>query len=144
MVSVLGTVEIFVEMAVSSASSESDSITCAILTISRAELQQLNFERIFPKLEEKGILPKGFTSIMKSKTASEKSNVLKNVLQAKDDKEFLTFLEVVAAEDDDDFREPTMEFVAMVSNFPKYEDYCHSCKSNLLGRSCEGMDSSDS
>ena len=129
-------------MAVSSASGESDSTTYAILTISRAELQQLNFDRIFPELEEKGVLPKGITKIMKSKTASEKSNVLKNFLQAKDDKEFLIFLEVVAAEVDDRFSEPTKEFMAMVSKFSlefsKYEDYCHSFKGKLLDRSCEG------
>ena len=123
-------------MAVPLVSGEADSITCAILTISRAELQQLNFDRIFPELEEKGVLPKGFTNIMKSKTASQKSNVLKNVLQAKDDKEFLTFLEAVAAEDDENFLEPTKEFMAMVSNFSKYEDYCHSLK--LLHPPSEG------
>ena len=95
-------------MAVSSVSGESDSVTCSILTISRAELQQLNFDRIFPELEEKGVLPKGFTNIMKPKAASEKSNVLKTVLQAKDDKEFRTFLEAVADEDDEHFLEPTL------------------------------------
>ena len=114
-------------------SSESTSITSAILTISRAELQQLNFDRIFPQLEEKGVLPKGITAIMKPKTASEKSNVLKNVLQVKDDKDFQTFLEVVADEDNHHFLEPMQEFVAMVSQFPKYEDYCHSVKTKLLG-----------
>ena len=106
---------------------ESESITCALLTISRAELQQLNFDRIFPELEEKGVLPKGFTNIMKPKAASEKSNVLKTVLQAKDDKEFRTFLEAVAAEDDERFIEPTKEFMAMVSSFSK-----------LLYPPCEG------
>lgn len=125
-------------MAVSSAPSESDSITCAILTISRAELQQLNFDRIFPELEEKGVLPKGFSNVMKSKAASEKSNVLKNVLQAKGDKEFLTFLEAVAAEDDERFSKPTKEFMAMVSSFTEYEDYCHSFESKVLLPSCEG------
>ena len=117
---------------------ESTSITSAILTISRAELQQLNFDRIFPQLEEKSVLPKGITTIMKLKSASEKSNVLKNALQVKDDKDFQTFLEVVAAEDDDGFLPPTAEFMAMVSEFPKYEDYCHSVRTRLLGLSYEG------
>ena len=126
-------------MAVSSVSGESDSVTCSILTISRAELQQLNFDRIFPLLEEKGVLPKGFTNVMKSKAASEKSNVLKTVLQAKDDKEFRTFLEAVADEDDEDFLEPTKEFMAMVGNFSEYEDYCRSFESKLLHPSYEGI-----
>ena len=121
---------------------ESDSITCALLTISRAELQQLNFDRIFRELEEKGVLLKGFTNIMKPKAASEKSNVLKTVLQAKDDKEFRTFLEAVAAEDDERFIEPTKEFMAMVSSFSEYEDYYHSFESKLetklLYPPCEG------
>ena len=125
-------------MAVSSASGESTSVTYAILTISRAELQQLNFDRIFPELEEKGVLPKGITTILKSKTASEKSNVLKNALQAKKDKDFSTFLEVVAAEEDDRFLKPTTEFMAMVSKFSEYEDYCHSLTSKLLGLPYEG------
>ena len=119
-------------------SGESTSIS-AILTISRAELQQLNFDRILPQLEEKSVLPKGITAIMKLKTASEKSSVLKNFLQVKDDKVFQTFLEVVAAEDDDGFLSPTAEFMAMISESPKYEDYCHSVKTRLLGLSCEGM-----
>ena len=125
-------------MAFSNAS-ESTSITSAILTISRAELQQLNFDRIFPQLEEKGILPKGITAVMKSKTASEKSNVLKNALQVKDDKNFQTFLEVVAAEDDDRFSGPMTEFMDMVSQFSKYEDYCHSVKAKLSGLLCKGI-----
>ena len=127
-------------MALSSASNSggSASTTSAILTISRAELQQLNFARIFPELEEKGVLPKGFTAIMKSKTASEKSNVLKNVLQVKADKDFQTFLEAVSDEDDDLFLEPTTEFMAMVSDFPGFEDYCHCLKSKLLRLPCEG------
>ena len=119
-------------MAVSSASSESTSVTYAILTISRAELQQLNFDQIFPELEEKGVLPKGISAIMKSKTASEKSNVLKNSLQAKKDKHFSMFLEVITAEEGDHFLEPMTEFMDMVSNFPEYADYCHSLKSKLL------------
>ena len=124
-------------MAVSSAFGESTSVT-AILTISRAELQQLNFDRIFPKLEEKGVLPKGISAIMKSKTASEKSNVLKNALQSKKDEDFSTFLEVVVAEEDNNFLEPTTEFMAMVSNFPEYADYYHSLKSKLSGLPFEG------
>ena len=125
-------------MAVSSASGESTSVTYAILTISRAELQQLNFDRIFPELEEKGVLSKGISSIMKSKTASEKSNVLKNTLQAKKDEDFSTFLEVVAAEEDDNFSKPTAEFMNMVSNFPEYADYCHSLNSKLSGLPFKG------
>ena len=129
-------------MAVSSASGESTSVTYAILTISRAELQQLNFDRIFPELEEKGVLPKGISSIMKSKTVSEKSNVLKNTLQSKKDEDFTTFLEVVAAEEDDNFSKPTREFMDMVSNFPEYADYCprycHSLKSKQSGLPFEG------
>ena len=124
-------------MAVSSASGESSSVTY-ILTISRAELQQLNFDRIFPELEEKGVLPKGISTIMKSKAASEKSNILKNALQAKKDEDFLKFLEVVAAEEDDHFLKPTTEFMAMVSEFPEYEDYCHSLKNKLFGLPFEG------
>lgn len=126
-------------MAVSSASGESTSVTCAILTISRAELQQLNFDRIFPELEEKDVLPKGVTAVMKLKTASDKSNVLKNALQIKSDKDFQMFLEVVANEDDESFVEPAVEFISMVGTFSEYEDYCLSLKSKLLGlQSSEG------
>ena len=121
-------------------STSGESNTCAaILTISRAELQQLNFDRIFPKLEENGVLTKGVTNVLRSKSASEKSNVLKNVLQAKDEKNFQLFLEIVMTEDDDNFFEPTSEFLAMVSNFPKYEDCYHSFRSKLSGLSSEGI-----
>ena len=113
--------------------SDSSESTSNILWISRAELQQLNFDRIFPQLEEKGVLPKGITAIMKLKTASEKSNVLKKALEKKDDKDFRTFLGVVADEDDDRFLKPMTEFMAMISQYPKYKDYCHSVKTKLLG-----------
>ena len=41
-------------------------------------------------------------------------------------------LEIVMTEDDDNFFELTLEFLAMVSNFPKYEGCYYSFQSKYL------------
>lgn len=104
------------------ASSVKDDVS-RILKLCRAELQQLNLDRVFSELEQKNILSKGITNVLKRKSASEKSNVLITVLQSRNPKDFQTFLEVVSNESDIKFKEPTKEFLTMVSIYPGYEHY---------------------
>jgi len=92
-----------------------------LLTLCKAEFQQLNFDRIFGVLEDRGIFPKGITNVMKLKAAYEKCNVAMNFLQAQEDEVFKEFLAVVMAEDDPFFVTPSCEFLSMVQTFPGYE-----------------------
>ena len=94
-----------------------------ILKLCRSELQQLNLDRLLSELEQKEIVAKGIANILKRKSASEKSNVLVTVLQSRDPRDFKSFLEVVSNESDVKFKEPTKEFLTMVSLYPGYEDY---------------------
>ena len=97
----------------------------AILTIGLAEFQQLNFDRIFPNLEENGVLDKEVVNVMKSRATSEKSSVLKAILEAtEDENDFETFLKVVANEDkNSSFYKPTKEFLDMVGDSRSAGDY---------------------
>ena len=118
-------------MAGSSASDEPK--ICTILTISLAEFQQLNFDRIFPNLAENGLLDKEVVNVMKSRTASEKSSVLKAILEAKDEKDFQTFLKIVADEDENSsFYKPTEEFLAMVKDSQSASDYSDKKKTESI------------
>ena len=94
-----------------------------ILKLCRAELQQLNLNRLLSELEQKDIVSKGIANVLERKTASEKSNVLISVLQSRDEQDFKTFLEVVSNERDVTFQESTQEFLTMVSIYPGYESY---------------------
>lgn len=94
-----------------------------ILKLCRSELQQLNLDRLLSELEQKEIVAKGITNVLKRKSASEKSNVLVTVLQSRDPRDFKSFLEIVSNESDKNFKEPTKEFLTMVSLYPGYEDF---------------------
>lgn len=109
------------------ASSEKDDVS-RILKLSRAEFQQLNFDRLLSELEQKDVLPKGVANVLKRKSASEKSNVLIGVLQSRDPKDFKTFLEVVSSEHDTKFIEATEDFLTMVGIYPGYGEYSHKLK----------------
>ena len=86
-----------------------------ILVLCRSELQQLNLNRIFSELEQQNIVSKGITNVMLPKTASQKSNVLVQLLQSRGVQDFHTFLKVCTTEIDPKFKEPTREFLLMVS-----------------------------
>jgi len=116
-----------------------------ILDLGRAELQQLNIDRIFKELEKKNVLPKGTTSVMAQKTASQKSNVLTQALQRRSEQDFQAFLEICADENERLFQGPTENFLSMVSVHPGYEKWdnkgvCQvpegmfTCSSYLLNR----------
>ena len=94
-----------------------------ILKLCRSELQQLNLDRLLSELEQKEIVAKGIANVLKRKSASEKSNVLVTVLQSRDPRDFKSFLEIVSNESDKNFKEPTKEFLTMVSLYPGYEDF---------------------
>ena len=68
-------------------------------------------------------MAKGIANVLNRKSASEKSNVLVTVLQSRDPQDFKSFLEVVSNESDVKFKEPTKEFLTMVSLYPGCEDY---------------------
>ena len=102
-----------------------------ILKLCRTELQQLNIDRLLSELEQKDILSKGIASVLKRKSASEKSNVLINMLQSRGPNDFKIFLEAVSNESDTNFKEPTKEFLTMVSIYPGYEDYCDHLDSKM-------------
>lgn len=104
------------------ASSGKDDVS-RILKLCRAELQQLNLNRLLSELEGKDIVSKGIANVLERKSASEKSNVLISVLQSRDEQDFKTFLEVVSNERDVTFQGPTQEFLTMVSIYPGYENY---------------------
>lgn len=94
-----------------------------ILKLCRSELQQLNLDRLLSELEQKEIVAKGIANVLERKSASEKSNVLVTVLQSRDPRDFKSFLEIVSNESDKNFKEPTKEFLTMVSLYPGYEDF---------------------
>ena len=104
------------------ASSGKDDVS-RILKLCRAELQQLNLDRLLSELEQRCILSKGIPNVLERKSASEKSNVLITVLQSRDEQDFKTFLEIVSNERDVTFQEATQEFLTMVSIYPGYESY---------------------
>ena len=110
------------------ASSGKDDVS-RILKLCRSELQQLNLDRLLSELEQRNILSKGIADVLERKSASEKSNVLVSVLQSRDEQDFKTFLEVVSNEREVTFKEPTQEFLTMVSIYPGYESYCYDIDS---------------
>ena len=105
-----------------------------ILKLCRSELQQLNLDRLLSELEQKEIVAKGIANVLERKSASEKSNVLVTVLQSRDPRDFKSFLEVVSNESDVKFKEPTKEFLTMVSLYPGYEDYACNLKEEATKR----------
>jgi len=120
----------------SSSTGESQKVDISrILVLGRAELQQLNIDRIFKELEKRNILPKGTASIMSQKTASQKSNVLMQALQQRSEQDFQTFLEICADENELLFQGPTENFLSMVSVHPGYEkwDVCQVSEARFEG-----------
>jgi len=93
-----------------------------LLELCKAELQQLNLDRIYSVLEERGFFPKGITNVMKLKATLEKCNVARSFLQVQEEKIFREFLAVVMAEDDALFMTPSREFLSMVQTFPGFEN----------------------
>jgi len=94
-----------------------------ILVLGKAELQQLNIDRIFKELEKRNILPKGIAGAMVQKTASQKSNVLMQALQSRNEQDFQIFLEICDGESEIEFQGPTVNFLSMVSIHPGYEKW---------------------
>lgn len=103
-----------------------------VLVLSRVELQQLNLDRLFSELEQKDILSKGITNVLKQKSAAEKCNVLMTVLESRDFQDFDTLLEIVCNENNTKFRESTQNFLEMVRiRYPWYKDYYHLLESRV-------------
>jgi len=72
------------------------------------------------------MVTKGTANVMAQKPASQKSNMLIQVLQSQGVQGFQTFLEVCATETEPKYKEPSMAFLSMASIFPGYEEWSAS------------------
>ena len=96
-----------------------------ILTEQGRYIQRINLNRIIDELEAEKILHSPTAKNLRAiDDEYEKSNIVIGVMQGRKEKDFKTFLKIVAAENPGGkFHEGTKQFFSGFAMFPGYEQY---------------------
>ena len=104
-------------------------------------IQGINLNRIIDGLEAEKILNSQFAQKLKDVNDEyEKSNIVINIMQGRQENDFKTFLNIVAAEKPDGkFYDTTKQFFSGFTMFPGYEQYAtwpngKSCNTGCLSK----------
>ena len=96
-----------------------------ILIAQSPYIQTINLDRIVDELEaEKIIVPPTAQGLREIRDTYDKSDIVTGILQGRSEKDFKTFLKIVAKEKaDSKFRDATKVFFSGFTMFPGYEQY---------------------
>ena len=88
-------------------------------------IQRINLNRIIDELEAKKIIyPPTAQELRKMRDEYDKSSIVTGIMQGRKEKDFKTFLKIIAAEKHDSkFYDATREFFSGFWQFPGYDEY---------------------